>query len=202
MTGHDSERSVLLVEGKADQHAIEHLLGQHDVRYRQKAKLPRPLPLPRAPNGGKDDLLALVGVSVQSSTGRSAGFVMDANSRPEGRWKSISSRLRRVDVDVPDQIPVSGFVGESPKYRTRVGVWLMPNNQRTGVLEHFLASLVEDGNRLFAHASQILHEHSNEAGCRVCAKRCAESDDSRLVGVARKARPALRSCNPSEVLPS
>ena len=38
-------------------------------------------------------------------------------------------------------IPKAGFVGESVSYRTRVGVWLTPDNEREGTLEHFLETL-------------------------------------------------------------
>lgn len=147
----DPERSVLIVEGKDDEHAILHLLRRHDLGYGQ-ADPPPPLPIPRASEGGKDNLLAVVSTFVRSSTGRSAGFVLDANSRPTDRWKSIASHLGEVGVDAPDRIPADGFVGQSHEYKTRVGVWLMPDNQQTGALENFLASLVGTGDRLLTHA--------------------------------------------------
>jgi hypothetical protein len=36
----------------------------------------------------------------------------------------------------------------------QVGVWLMPDNQRDGTLEHFLRELVQVDDSLFAHARQ------------------------------------------------
>ena len=51
-------------------------------------------------------------------------------------------------------IPKAEFVGESVSYRTRVGVWLTPDNEREGTLEHFLETLIADEDDLFAHAQE------------------------------------------------
>ena len=45
-------------------------------------------------------------------------------------------------------------MGKSQAYRTRVGVWLMPDNQRIGTLEDFLRTLVEDADSLLPHAQE------------------------------------------------
>lgn len=157
MTGTDRERSVLLVEGKDDEHAIWHLLGQRGFGYKKRPP-PPPLPIPRALAGGIDRLLDGIGVTVRSSTGGSAGFVMDANDHPQDRWRKVASRLSQVDVDVDAEIPSTGFVGESRQYKTRVGVWLMPDNRRSGALEDFLADLVDPGDRLLSHAQKATGE--------------------------------------------
>lgn len=157
MTGTNMERSVLLVEGKDDEHAIWHLLGQHGFGYRKNPP-PPPLPVPKALAGGIDSLLAGIRVTVRSNTGRAAGFVMDANDRPQDRWRKVASRLNQVGVDVDAEIPSTGFVGESRQYKTRVGVWLMPDNQRSGALEDFLADLVDPGDRLLSHARKATGE--------------------------------------------
>ncbi len=89
-----------------------------------------------------------------SSTNRSAGFVLDANDRPQDRWRAVASRLCRVGVATPAQIPFEGFIGTSSEYAARVGVWLMPDNRRSGILEDFLADLVDGGDRLFVLAQK------------------------------------------------
>ena len=142
MTTVDNQRSVLLVEGKDDESTVRHLLRWHDIGYGERNP-PPPLPIPNAPGDGVKGVLSAIAVSVRSSTGRSAGFVLDADSQPLRRWAAVASRLSQVGVPVPDQIPAGGFVGESPDYGTRVGVWIMPDNLRKGALEEFLADLVE-----------------------------------------------------------
>lgn len=160
MTAADRQRSVLLVEGKDDVHAIWHLLGQRGFGYGSYGidPPPPPLPEPKAPGQGIDDVLAGIGLTVRSGTGRSAGFVVDANDCLRDRWKAVASRLGQVGVAVPKMIPSEGFVGVSREYKARVGVWLMPDNQRSGALEDFLADLVDPDDRLLPHARQATKE--------------------------------------------
>ena len=146
------ERSQLYVEGKDDSHAIRHLLIRHGIDYDQK---PWPTSFPSIDDiDGKDALLEVVKTAVSLSNGQSVGFVLDANASLQSRWNEIASRLREVDLQVPREISPEGFVGESERYRARVGVWLMPDNQREGTLEHFLETLVEEGDPLFPHAEE------------------------------------------------
>ena len=57
-------------------------------------------------------------------------------------------------METPDEVPQEGFVGEVEAYRARVGVWLMPNNQREGTLENFLRDLVEEADPLLPCAEE------------------------------------------------
>ena len=154
-------RSRLHVEGTDDSHAIRHLLIRHGIDYDQRLW---PVEFPRIEEiGGKTDLLEGVETAVRVSNDRSIGFVLDANSSLQDCWTAVSSRLRRVGVDAPDAIPQEGFVGEAEAYRARVGVWLMPDNQRDGTLEDFLRSLVEDDDPLFPYAEESV-KHASELG--------------------------------------
>ena len=135
------EQSRLHVEGKDDDHAIRHLLIRHgiDLPHIHVA-------------GSRKKLLEGVHTTVSLSNGRSVGFVLDANSSLQDRWKAMASRLRKLDLEMPDTIPPDGFVGESAAYHARVGVWLMPDNERDGALEHFLETLVAESDPLIEHA--------------------------------------------------
>ena len=57
-------------------------------------------------------------------------------------------------METPDKVPREGFVGEAEAYRARVGVWLMPDNQREGTLENFLRDLVEEVDPLLPYAEE------------------------------------------------
>ena len=135
------EQSRLHVEGKDDDHAIRHLLIRHGI------DLP-----PIHVAGSREKLLEGVHTAVSLSNGRSVGFVLDANSSLQDRWKAMASRLRKLDLEMPDTIPPDGFVGKSATYGARVGVWLMPDNERDGALEHFLETLVAESDPLIEHA--------------------------------------------------
>lgn len=143
------ERSQLRVEGTDDDHTIRHLLIRHGVNYDRK---PWPTWVPTVqPAGDKDKLLQSVERSVKAGSGRAVGFVVDADTSSRNRWQAVSSRLKGVGVDTPNNIPLDGFVGKSKTYLTRVGVWLMPDNRQHGTLEDFLETLVSE-DALFLHA--------------------------------------------------
>ena len=144
------ERSLLYVEGADDLHAISHLLIRSGIDYDHR---PWPIGYPEIkPVGGKDQLLDGMETAVSLSSGRSIGFVLDADSSLSGRWAAVSSRLARSGVETPAELPPSGFGGEASQYRARVGTWIMPDNQRDGALEQFLADLVREEDSLFFHA--------------------------------------------------
>ena len=42
----------------------------------------------------------------------------------------------------PRAIPADGFVGKSEEFGARVGVWIMPDNRRSGAIEDFLKDLI------------------------------------------------------------
>ena len=146
------DRPRLHVEGVDDFHAICHLLIRHGIDYDQRP-WPEHFPLIQA-MGGKDPLLDGMETAVSVSNNRAVGFVLDANSSLQDRWDAVSSRLNRVGMDIPDEIPHDGFVGEALTYRARVGIWLMPDNQQEGTLEHFLSDLVREADPLLPHAKE------------------------------------------------
>ena len=150
------EKSTLHVEGPDDRHVIEHLLRRHEVDLSHVAI---------RESDGKDALLRAVNTVVRAGTGLSVGFVLDADQVVRSRWQAVRDRLAGVGLSLPQTIPKQGFVGDATEYRTRVGVWLMPDNQRGGTLEEFLQDLVDEDDPLFPHA-QASTERAGEMGAR------------------------------------
>ena len=157
----------LYVEGADDEHSIGHLLIRRGF-------VPQTLP-ELHDSGGKPGVLKAIRVSIGAGTGSSLGFVLDANDDPGQTWQSVRSRLGMVGVEAPHELPASGFVGESEEFRTRVGVWLMPDNRRTGALEDFLRDLVTDDDPLFRHAE------TSTSGARKRGARFPDKDIKKAV---------------------
>ena len=146
----EKDRHLLYVEGSDDEHAIRHLLIRRGFD---------PQDLPCFENlEGKQRVLEAIDIAVGVGTGKSLGFVMDANDSPQDTWRAVTARLKKVGVQVPKEIPEGGFVGESKDYGARVGVWLMPDNRKTGALEDFLRDLIEEADPLFIHAKDSARE--------------------------------------------
>ncbi|MDE2873932.1 MAG: hypothetical protein OXU69_10630 [Gemmatimonadota bacterium] len=158
---------VVYVEGRDDKHVIGHLLIRRGADPEGR--------LGFVDSRGKQGVLDAIRVAVGAGTGRSVGFVLDANDDPDATWRAVGSRLRRAGVDAPDRIPQDGFVGESAEFGTRVGVWLMPDNRRTGALEDFLKDLIEVGDRLLPHAE------ASTAGAKELGARFPSVDTKKAV---------------------
>lgn len=147
------ERSNLHVEGDDDMHVVKHLLLRHGIDCpisgdsRPQRDFAANVPDITAA-GDKSAVLAAIGTAVPVSNGRSVGFVLDADVEPQDRWRAVCGRLRGFELDLPDEIPPEGFVGDVAELRARVGVWLMPDNQQEGALEQFLESLVDDDDSI------------------------------------------------------
>ena len=139
------ERPVLRVEGKDDKFVIEKLLSRHGIDHTVDIKWSAQ---GDDDAGGKDPLLEGMRLAVTTSTGTAVGFVLDADSAPEDRWRGVRTRLDDVGLVLPDEIPEGGFVGDAAAFQARVGVWLMPDNRRSGALEEFLQGLVDDEDAL------------------------------------------------------
>ena len=149
------EASILWVEGKDDLHAIGHLLSRHGVDCE---RIPVDIKPPGGSEdeaaGGRDPLLEGMQTAVMTSTGRAAGFVLDADEVAQDRWRAVCSRLEGVGLTPPDEIPSSGYVDQASAYQARVGVWLMPDNRRSGALEEFLQDLVDNRDSVLQVAEE------------------------------------------------
>lgn len=163
------ERSSLHVEGDDDFNSIIHLLIRNGINY---DKTPWPRLFPKVEKiGGVEKILDGIETAVSVSSGRSIGFVLDADTPLASRWQAVRDRLKRVEVKSPTEPPQSGFIGVSDKFKSRVGVWLMPDNQHDGKLEHFLQTLIDENDNLIGHA-----QVSSAAAREVHGAKFSETD--------------------------
>ncbi len=141
-------RPRLHVEGPDDLHAIAGLVKRYGIDYKINPSAPEIKSIV-----GIDNLLDGIETAVPIGGGRTLGFVLDADDPLADRWASVRQRLAKVEVaDIPPEPPDGGFIGESARFKSRVGVWLMPDNRRAGALELFLRDLVSEDDPIFEHA--------------------------------------------------
>jgi hypothetical protein len=145
-----SGKRTLLVEGPDDEHVIKHICGNRHVPHLDVIK----------PSGGIEQLLESVPVHLKASEeGDIIGIVVDADTDLANRWQSLRDRLVRVGYA---QIPVtpdpSGTIIIQPPASAlpRTGIWIMPNNQTSGMLEDFLRFLVPARSSLFDHVTSSI----------------------------------------------
>lgn len=151
------KRGQLLVEGKNDQHVVWALCQQHKVPKTFTVEIPGDV------DGGIEELLAGIPLRLKSSNLAALGIVVDADQNLQGRWQSISDRLSKAGYGtyLPKQPDPNGTIISAPS-KPPIGIWLMPDNQSSGMVEDFVARLIPDHDLLAPKAEAILQDIEQE----------------------------------------
>ena len=141
-------RNILLVEGTDDEHVMKHICGNRGVPGLDAVR----------PHGNVERLLKAVPVQLRATEeGDVVGVVLDADTCAGSRWQSMRDALVKLGYQhVPEQPDSAGTILDAldaPMGRAlpRMGVWIMPDNRTSGILEDFLRFLIPPPNALFDH---------------------------------------------------
>lgn len=152
----------LLVEGKDDQHVAWHLCSLHRLPETFTVEVPEG-------DGGITELLDGLTARIRAPYLQTLGIVVDADIDLAARWQAIRDRLQdRVKLQartysaLPAAPPSQGWISPDPGL-PRVGVWLMPDNQTSGILEDFATRLIPAGDALFPKADAVLQDIERES---------------------------------------
>ena len=128
---------VLLVEGLDDFHVVRHLLLFSAFTE-----------VPIVDKQGFEKLAKGIPAEVLAEGRTAVGIVVDANDSLASRWQAISDRLKAAGVAAPTGPSAGGTIIEIDG-KPRVGVWVMPNNQRPGELEDFITDMIPPSDRVW-----------------------------------------------------
>lgn len=185
---------LLLVEGADDEHVVRHLLEQtHGTLNFDIEQL-----------GGVARIRAEIEAQAKVPGRTVLGIVVDANSDAAARWQSIRVALERADIQLPQlPDPHGTIISPAAAGVPKVGVWLMPDNQRAGELEDFLAALIPPDDDVWELAQRYVeqvpgHQLSKPAKARLHAWLAVRTDGGRLgtsisAGAFDLQQPAARS---------
>jgi hypothetical protein len=182
-------KKILLVEGADDRHVFLHLCKQHHIGIQTEIDLlrrDRKVSQQRylgvldeiKDEGDVTNLVEEFQVGLKGSAIEALGVVLDADTDVSARWDAIESRLTEAGYSgVPRQPSPEGTILDPPAdthtLLPRIGVWIMPDNQSAGKLEHFIRFLIPankgrlleraelsvreipDGERLFSKPDEI-----------------------------------------------
>ena len=127
---------LLLVEGKSDAAVAAQL-------WRRQHNGGDP-PFEIEPAGGVDQLLERVEVEIDAPGRTHIGFVVDADDDLAERWSDLKGRLQLASIVVTDPSPNGVRVtGVKPRH---IGIWIMPDNERSGELEDFILEMLLDND--------------------------------------------------------
>ena len=122
---------MLVVEGVDDEHVVRHL---HD-------RLRLELDFDIRPAGGVDALIGSIRNEAAVPDRIAIGFVLDADDYPGRQWRAVADKLGTRGIPTPDKPDPSGTIVEAES-KPRIGIWLMPDNEMSGALEKFVATMV------------------------------------------------------------
>jgi hypothetical protein len=140
----------LLTEGREDAYAIAGLMSNY-VRW-GTSEDEWPVKIEAA--GSAPELLRpdYLGPCFKRSGLEAIGILLDANEDPAGRWASLQNLCSTAFPGIPDALPAEGLI-HLGQNGIRLGVWIMPDNRSSGMLETFLVYLVpKRGRKLWDHA--------------------------------------------------
>lgn len=143
--------NVLLVEGNSDQRVLPYLMEENGIPWPKGDE-----PVDIRPLGSVEELLKpdIIEAHLKQSGLNCLGMILDANASLSSRWASLGDRLKRI-MTLPDKPHQEGIV-RILDTGIRFGVWMMPDNRSSGMLETFLGTLVRDSH-------DPLWKHTEEA---------------------------------------
>lgn len=141
----------LLVEGNDDFHVIVALCKHFNIKENFEI----------IDCKGIDNLLEGLPVRLKgSSTTKTIGVVIDADTDLDVRWATIRQILITVGkyADIPDTCPAEGFIiTPSTPDDIKFGLWIMPDNNTSGMLEDFTTSLIHTDDDLLPIVDETLY---------------------------------------------
>ena len=124
---------ALIVEGRDDRYAAQHIWNRHTGAFS----------LSVSEKDGVENLLNSIRNEVRVPGRRVVGIIVDADDDPIARWRAVSDRLRDVNIQTPRSPDPDGTVVDTPNM-PRIGIWLMPDNASAGELEDFISEMIPD----------------------------------------------------------
>lgn len=112
--------------------------------------------------GSKDGVRQAIELHLNemASKVKTIGAIVDADLDMPSSWASIKSSIDRTgNYTAPKAIPLEGLildpiVPDNPK----VGIWIMPDNSRTGMLEDFMKEMIPQDDNLLGVVSNTLDD--------------------------------------------
>ncbi|MBX3056543.1 MAG: hypothetical protein KF770_08735 [Anaerolineae bacterium] len=147
----------LWVEGKNDFHVIAALCHYHHVLESFAIVTPETM----VPGAGVDAVFRAFRYSLMEADKRAVGLVVDADQDVDGRWQQVITIVNKTNqgYSIPPSPALQGTIIPAPSPELpRIGVWLMPDNTKMGMVEDFAAMLLPTNDKLQTYAAKVLSE--------------------------------------------
>lgn len=141
----------LLVEGNDDRHVIWSLC--------QKFNVPENFDVIDC--DGIDNIFAQLPIRIKQSGIKTIGIMVDADFDIQKRWQKLYDALKKLGYKIDNVVNSEGVI-LSQDNMPRLGIWIMPDNKVSGMLEDFIEFLIPDNDKLITIAKEVLDKIENE----------------------------------------
>ncbi|ACK64831.1 conserved hypothetical protein [Rippkaea orientalis PCC 8801] len=150
---------VLLVEGDEDKRVIPELIEANGIPWGEKKE---EAIVYIKPYGGIDNLIDpdLIYTELNASGLVSLGLIIDADEYPTRQWQRIRNVCIKTITDLPESLPETGLI--HTYNNIKFGIWMMPDNQMRGILETFLAYLINENDPLWDYTQEVVQQAKNK----------------------------------------
>ncbi|MEQ8971047.1 MAG: DUF3226 domain-containing protein [Coleofasciculus sp. C1-SOL-03] len=146
----------LIVEGDQDRRVIPELIEANGIPWLKREIGEK---VPYIESFGSDDFIDadIISTELKASGLTTLGLIVDADNDLYARWTSIRNACLKSMPDFPEQLPKTGLIHSANGIK--FGVWIMPDNQKRGMLETFLAYMIPDESEpLWQYAQDVVTE--------------------------------------------
>ncbi len=147
MSRNKTFRKKLLVEGANDFHVISALCKKYEIVENFKI----------VDANGFETILSRIPSDLKEPDIEILGIVVDADSDIDKRWLQLSQLFARLGFQLPAHIPNTGLIFKSQD-AISIGIWLMPDNQSSGMLEDFSKMLIPPEDLLLPEVNKYLEK--------------------------------------------
>ena len=138
----------LLVEGNDDRQVVYHLSNYAEIPRNEFETISLT---------GYENLIESLEVYVLASEIRQLGIVIDADDDLEAKWASIRRRMEVLGYENLPINPLADGTIVQMENKPTIGIWIMPNNNLTGMLEDFIAFLIPENDLFWEYACQCVN---------------------------------------------
>ncbi|MFW5764028.1 MAG: DUF3226 domain-containing protein [Coleofasciculus sp.] len=113
---------------------------------------------------GNDEFIDadVISTELKGSGLTTLGLIVDADDNLSARWDSIRNACLKSMHDFPEQLPETGLIYSIGGIK--FGVWIMPDNQKRGMLETFLAYMIPNESEPFWQYAQDVVTEAKHRG--------------------------------------
>ncbi|SDE63208.1 hypothetical protein SAMN04487996_10671 [Dyadobacter soli] len=140
-----SKASHLLVEGRDDLHVVNAICSRY--------QLPGSFEIISCE--GINNLLNQIPILIKLKE-RRLGILLDADVDLGKRWQQLENLLLPLGYNIPSNPDSKGTIIHSSANSCIVGIWLMPDNRASGMIEDFVRLLIPREDLLLPYAEKVL----------------------------------------------